>query len=95
MQPITRKELLEKLEELSKKEIRIKTEGYINIDIILNKYEIEVIDDEINLKTINFNNKIDKISFNLNEVRNMEIQDEKILINIDDERESRIEISLK
>ena len=89
METITRQQLLKILDEKKDGEITLKIQGEIDLKITIEKFLYDIEFDIIRIKDCNNDNYI---GFNFNEVNYMGKEDEKIICNLNDERDTIIEI---
>ena len=87
MNIITREECISKLYKLEK--INVKITGYIKANINFEKYNIFVDGDEVKIE-----DDKNMIILNFNSLRNIQSDESKIVINLDDEIDTIIEIKI-
>lgn len=91
MHLITKKEFIKKLKTVLKQKIKIKITGYINLEIRFQEFNFCIIDDELNLQD---EISKDNITFNLNNVSNIQEENGKIICYLNDKIDTAIEINI-
>lgn len=86
---ITRHELINKLKQVNKEQIIIKISSYFEIELIFKHYDYKKTEDRLILKDLNSENYI---SFNFNNIRSMQINENTVTFYIDDVYDTKIEI---
>ncbi len=90
MEEISKNEIIYFLENANKEKINIKVEGYIKANITLINYNVEILNDELKLKEKDSQNYF---IFNFNTLKYMGIKNNEIIFCIEDEVDTKIEIS--
>lgn len=89
MQEITRKDLTTILESSKYGEIELDIKGNINAKIVFSKYEIEITNDELSIKDMADKNCI---YLNFNTIRNIQKDENTIIIYIDDNFDTTVKL---